>query len=122
MDSRGRASIGFVVVLVLLIVSVVGNIFLGVTWYQQHEQLKIVSAREASNTAIISFQKLFVSKVLTTQGNVSPEDRLKLEQAVVNTNDKDIQSAWQTFLASTTEAEAQQNVLTLLTLFANKLQ
>ena len=62
-----------------------------------------------------------MDKVLKYKGEITYQDRLSLENAVVNTKDNTIIDGWHNFLASTTEADAQQRVLVLLDLFAAKL-
>ena len=73
------------------------------------------------NAKIISFENLFINKVLKAQGAVSPQDRLNLQSEVVGLNDNLILGDWNTFLASTSETDAQQATLVLLSDFANKI-
>lgn len=73
------------------------------------------------NEKILSFTKLFIIKVLKAEAEVSFEDRLKLENAVRDINNKDIFDQWQKFIESKTEAQAQKEVKNLLELLINKI-
>jgi hypothetical protein len=107
----------YVIIAVLIIV----NIFTGYQYFVANKKLQGIIDRDVKNANIVSFSRLFIEKVLKTQGEISYQDRLKLEGAVLATTDDDIVGAWNKFLESTTEAEAQDRVLALLTLFPNKL-
>lgn len=98
-----------------------GFIFVGFMYFSLLQKMRVVTQREAVNSTIVAFQKLFVDKVLMSQGEVSYQDRLYLENAVAKTDDPEIQEAWRTFLKSSTELEAQERTLVLLSLFANKV-
>lgn len=110
-----------IIYIFILLVLFAGVVFLSATSMIINQNMKKVLAINSANASIASFNKLFIEKVLKTKGEVSYEDRLKLENAVVNTKDADIAVAWKVFLASATEKEAQEKVLVLLSLFANKL-
>ena len=110
-----------IILIILIILLLAGNIFLGVEYYSIKVQLQKVAVTSEVNSSILAFDKLFVDKVLKSQGETSYQDRLSLENAVVNTKDSTIIDAWHNFLASTTEADAHARVLVLLDLFAAKL-
>ena len=74
------------------------------------------------NEKILSFSKLFVTKVLKTEGDVSFEDRLKLENAIRDINDKAIFNQWQEFVNSESQIQAQIAVKDLLELLITKIQ
>ncbi|MCX6721377.1 MAG: hypothetical protein NT026_02120 [Candidatus Staskawiczbacteria bacterium] len=96
-------------------------VFLGLQYYLAQQQLQKFSDKSRINAKIIAFDKLFVEKVLKMQGEVSYEDRLKLETAVAAVNDIELLADWRNFLTSKTETEAQQNVLIILSAFADKI-
>lgn len=73
------------------------------------------------NQNILEFTKLFVTKVLKSDGEVSFEDRLKLENAVRNINDKTIFDQWQKFVNAKNETEAQVEVKNLLETIVNRI-
>ena len=111
------------ILITLLILILIGsNVFFAMKYRTVQQGLYKVSEITASNEKILTFNKLFITKVLESQGEVSYEDRLKLENAVSDTGDTDIKNAWKNFLASATEAEAQKNVLALLNLFPAKVK
>ncbi|MGA2418356.1 MAG: hypothetical protein ABSF55_03910 [Candidatus Staskawiczbacteria bacterium] len=110
-----------IISVVVIILLLAGNIFLGIKYYLAEVQAQKVSSVSGVNQNVLTFEKLFVEKVLKTQGEVSYEDRLNLENAAANTKDSAIIDAWHNFLASATEADAQQKVLVLLSMFQDKI-
>lgn len=105
------------IIIVLLIIS----IFFGLQFYFNQQQIQKYSAVNLHNSRVIAFDKLFVDKVLRAQGEVSYEDRLKLQNAIVIINDEDLMNHWNRFLGSKTEQEAQMNVLDILGDFPEKI-
>ncbi len=112
-------TISIVITILLLAVSLLG---LKYYFFQKELDLnqKIISTCHL-NKKIANFNKLFVSNVLQSKGEVSYEDRLKLENAAIETQDKEIIDGWHDFLDSKTEAQAQENTKRLLNMFANKI-
>ena len=113
-----KITISLILVIVLLLA---GDIYFGYQCYLNNIQLQKLSLASRVNVNVLSFNKLFIEKVLKAQGEVSYEDRLLLENASANTKDDAIMKSWRDFLNSTTEAEAQQNVLNLLSMFPDKI-
>lgn len=74
------------------------------------------------NEKILGFARLFITKVLKTEGEVSFEDRLKLENAIRDINDKAIFDQWQEFVNSESQIQAQIAVKNLLELLITKIQ
>mgnify|MGYP001568243500 CR=1 FL=1 len=70
---------------------------------------------------VLSFTKLFIAKVLKADGEVSFDDRLLLENAVRDINDKNIFDQWQKFVNASTALEAQIEVKNLLEMLVNKV-
>lgn len=70
---------------------------------------------------VLNFTKLFITKVLKADGQVSFDDRLALENSVRNINDKIIFDQWQKFINAKTSLEAQIEVKNLLELLVNKI-
>ena len=68
---------------------------------------------------VLAFQKLFVDKILGTEGTVDYETRLALEQAVGKTDDDAVIAAWNSFIAVKTESEGQNKVIELLSVLAD---
>jgi hypothetical protein len=73
------------------------------------------------NEKVLDFAKLFITKVLKAEGEVSFEDRLRLENMVRTINNKTIFDEWQKFINSKTETEAQIEVKNLLETLVTKI-
>lgn len=112
------------IILSLIIVLFAGNVLLASQYYVS---LKNLQAKESllqtyqRNDKILSFTKLFIEKVLKAEAEVSFEDRLKLENAVRDINNKEIFDQWTKFTESKTESQAQTEVKNLLDLLINKI-
>jgi multisubunit Na+/H+ antiporter MnhF subunit len=110
---------------VLVAILLAGNILLGVKFYSAQKELlglkKVVETRQ-TNDRVLAFSKLFITKVLKSETEVSFEDRLNLESAVRGLNDEQVLAQWQKFTNSKTEEEAQNEVKNLLELLVNKIK
>lgn len=73
------------------------------------------------NEKILDFTKLFITKVIRANTDVSFEDRLQLENAVRDINDEEIFNQWQKFTEDKLEAQAQEDVKILLDLLVSKI-
>lgn len=73
------------------------------------------------NTKTIDFTRIFIDKVLKANGEVSFEDRLRLENAVRDIGNKELLDQWTKFTGSKTEQEAQVEVKDLLNLLINNI-
>jgi len=73
------------------------------------------------NKKVLNFTELFIKKVLKSEGEISVEDRLQLENAVRSINDKQILNQWNKLLESETEEEGQIEVKNLLEMLVNKI-
>jgi hypothetical protein len=110
-----------IITILIILILLVAVIFFGFKYFSTQSQLQKISSISKINTNVLAFDKLFVEKVLKTQGEVSYQDRLNLENTVINTKDNTIIDGWHNFLASTTEADAQSRVLVLLSMFTDKI-
>ncbi|MCX6722290.1 MAG: hypothetical protein NTY04_03845 [Candidatus Staskawiczbacteria bacterium] len=110
-----------IIIISIILLLALCSIFLGAKYYFTEIQLQKVLSTSKVNDSILTFNKLFVDKVLGAKGEVSYADRLKLENAVVATKDNDMISSWHNFLNSKTEKEAQGSVMVLLKMFAEKI-
>ncbi len=72
------------------------------------------------NKNIFAFQKMFIEKVLKSDGTVSFDTRVELQTAIKNIGDESITVAWNAFLSSADEVEGQARVKDLLFLLADK--
>ena len=74
------------------------------------------------NSKVVDFAGLFVDKVLKAEKEVSFDDRLQLENAVRDLKDSDILAAWNAFVASKSQEEAQSAVKNLLSILVHKIR
>jgi len=110
-----------IILITIILVLTAGNAYFYFKYFPLKAQFDNLSKTKQINGKIATFNKLFVDKVLIEQGEVSYEDRLKLENAVIDTQDEEIINEWHAFLNSKTEADAQKETKKLLYLFANKV-
>ena len=83
---------------------------------------KAIVSERTLNDNVLSFMKLFIEKVLKAKNEVAFEDRLQLENLVRDLKDTTILKTWNDFVGSTTERDAQNNVIALLTLLVEKIK
>lgn len=117
-------SFAIIILVLAVVILLAGGIFLGFGYFSLKADLSKTQADLKSMQIkynVIFFNKLFIEKVLLAQSSVSYQDRLALEKAVQETQDKDIQDQWAKFLSSTTEVQAQQTTMQLLKTLAEKL-
>ncbi len=111
----------FVIIITIL---AVGNIFFVAMYFSDRAELLRAKKQlivQQTNEKILSFAKLFIDKILLGEGTVNFEDRLKLENAVRDINDKEIFSKWQQFTESQNNRESQTAVGNLLKLSLDKI-
>ena len=115
-----QRSIIFIVIAILF----AGNVLFASQYYVS---LKNVQTKESllqtyqHNERVLNFAKLFIEKVLKTDSEISFEDRLKLENAVRDINNKDILDQWNAFTGSKTETQAQKEVRNFLKLLLDNV-
>ena len=111
------------IVSALLIFLVIFNIMLWSAYSARGVELRkaedTISNTEHSRN-ILSFQKLFVEKVLKSDGEVNYNTRRELEQAVGKTNDDVVISAWNSFIEAKNETDGQIKVKDLISVLANR--
>lgn len=83
--------------------------------------VKITLQEQETNAKAALFAKLFIDKILLSQGTVGFDDRLKLENAVRDLNDPEIFAKWQKLTASSGDAETQQIVGSILKMLISKI-
>jgi hypothetical protein len=109
--------------LMLLLVGL--NIFFSIQYTQgikRDDANKIEQAlKSEEKLKVTKFMKLFVDKVLGTNGTISFEDRVKLESDVRALGDEQLVKQWETFVASTDSPTAQKNAVLLMSLLMSKL-
>ncbi len=101
-----------------------GVILLSVGYFLQAQKIQRLQKElnvHQTNTNIVSFLSTFIKKVLKAKDEVSFEDRLKLENAVRDLNDKELLSLWESFTQAQTSEQIQQNVKNLLEGLVSKI-
>ncbi len=112
----------FAVIIVLLIGANLYTISRLLTVQRELTATTQIAEERTVNDKVLSFTKLFIEKVLKAKGEVSFEDRLQLENMVRDLKDNEILTAWNTFVDSKTEHDAQEGVKSLLTILVNKIK
>lgn len=112
------------ITLVLVIIIFASNIAWGIGYFKEKSALRQAEGEIQTlgqNKKILAFQKLFVNKVLKASGDVDFDTRVMLQNSVNDTGDEAIIAAWNSFLASKTEAEGQERVKELLSLLSSRV-
>ena len=109
------------VIIVIIILSLVANIFLGINLFIENKKNIEIQQKIHLNTKVLDFANIFINKVLRAEGEISFEDRLKIENAVRDTQDNDIYDEWQKFVGAKTELEGREEIKNLLQLIVNKI-
>ena len=101
-----------------------GLIALGAEYFVLKENFDDIQKRANTvtlNNNILIFTRMFVDKVIKSNGEVDFDTRLKLENSIRNINDEKILAEWKDFIDSKTEVEAQNNVRDLLSILMARL-
>ncbi len=110
--------------LIIIAILMVGAVYFAVIYFLNRAELLQAQNQlivQQANEKTLSFTKLFIDKIFLGEGTVNFEDRLKLENAVRDINDKEIFSGWQQFTQSKTDRETQTAVGNLLKLLFAKI-
>ncbi len=109
--------------LMLLLVGL--NIFFSIQYTQNMKMDDANKTEEFQKTEerlkVSKFMKLFVDKVLGTNGTISFEDRVKLEADIRALGDESAVKQWETFVASKDSETAQKNAVLLMSILMNKM-
>ncbi len=109
--------------LMLLLVGL--NIFFSIQYTQNMKMDDANKSEESQKTEerlkVSKFMKLFVDKVLGTNGTISFEDRVKLEADIRALGDESAVKQWETFVASKDSETAQKNAVLLMSILMNKM-
>ncbi|MFH1661922.1 MAG: hypothetical protein ABIA02_02405 [Candidatus Falkowbacteria bacterium] len=103
---------------------IISNIYFAAGYYSVAKELQATQVKlktQQLNEKALNFAQLFIVKVLKAEGEVSFEDRLKLENAIRDLADDKILTQWNTFVESQTEEQAQEEVKNLLEMLINKI-
>jgi len=107
----------------LMILLVCLNIFFSIQYTQGLKTEDVKIEQEAAKTEqriqYSRFMKLFVDKVLGTNGTIAFEDRVKLETDIRELGDPNLIKQWDVFVSSTDSETAQQGAVKLMSMIAN---
>ena len=109
----------------LLVILLGGNLYFSVQYVQNLKQQN--AATEQANSTfnsrlqVAQFLKEFIDTVLNTQGTVSFDNRVKLENDIRQIKDETLTNQWNTFVNSKDSKEAQQSAVKLMALLADKM-
>lgn len=108
---------------VLLIVLLAGNLWFGVQYIEQIHQsgnttVQGEDATFAYRLQVSRFLQEFIDNVLSTQGTVSFDERVKLENDIIQLNDPALTAQWNVFVNSKTTTDAQTNAVKLMSMLA----
>lgn len=109
---------------ILTIILIATNVFWAIKYSSEMDTLNKAQEQLSAvvyNKKMLAFQKLFVDKVLRSNGEVDFDTRVMLQNSVNDTGDQEVIGAWNTFLKSKTEADGQARVKELLSLMASKV-
>lgn len=126
METKINLKINILRLSLILFISllIIASVFFGLQYFSLQSKMQAIQKAQENkqvNNKVVNFAKLFITKVLKAKTEVSFEERLVLENAVRDLNDKEILVQWDKFTASKTETDAQQNVKDLLELLINKI-
>ncbi len=112
------------IILIIILVLLVINVFLGVKYMflaKEFRQIQFALESQKTNNKILEFTNLFIEKVLKAEAEINFETRLKLENSVRDLGDDEILARWSKFIESKTEADAQEEVKNLLGILISKI-
>ena len=116
-----KIKLTIIVVVVIIVLSLTANIFLSINLFIENKKNIEIQQKIHLNTKVLDFANIFINKVLRAEGEISFEDRLKIENAVRDTQDSDIYNEWQKFVGAKTELEGREEIKNLLQLIVNKI-
>jgi|YNPMSStandDraft_1061717.scaffolds.fasta_scaffold07955_7 flagellar biosynthesis/type III secretory pathway M-ring protein FliF/YscJ len=111
--------ISYLLILILFILF----IFTLINNFSLRERIRALqNSKFQVNQKILLFTEKFIDKVIKTDKEVSAEERLELENDLREINDSQITEAWERFVLSKDEDEAQKNVKNLLAILLRKIR
>lgn len=119
MQNRGKL---FAVIALVIVGSAVYFTLQYVALRSEVRNLQEKASSSTCDEKTLLFARMFVDKVLRAEGEISFEDRLRLENSVRDLNDDETVIAWNAFVNSGTEKEAQDAVKNLLSLLMTKIK
>lgn len=111
-----------IITVALIVILGFSSALFALGWYGKSQELKLLKEKTETNEKIVSFISLFINNIYGEGQEVSFEERLKMENAVRDINNKDILDQWASFTASKTQDESQANAKTLFNKLVNSLE
>ena len=109
----------------LMVVLVALNIFFSIQYTQnikkQDEATIAESNKIEQRLQTAKFMKLFIDKVLGTNGTIAFEDRVKLEADIRALGDDILVKQWDVFVISADSETAQQSAVKLMSMLSNRM-
>ena len=106
----------------LMLVLLVGNIFFSIQYIESIKRdANVKDDTTAERVLVARYLNFFIKTVLNTQGTISFEDRVKLENDIRQIHDAELTAQWEAFVASKDSKTAQQNSVKLMTALTGKL-
>ena len=106
----------------LLILLLAGNVYLSIQFIDNmqkpvlQDQTNVTLHIKAANTL-----KTFIDKVLNTQGTISMEDRVLLENNILQIHDPVVTTAWNAFVNSKNTKDAETSAVKLMSLLIDRV-
>lgn len=126
---RKPVTIETVIITFFVIGLVAGNVLLGLKTLEYKTDVqklnKKISLQEntiKNERELSDFFAFFIAKILVSDGEITFDDRLELENRVRELGDEEILEHWSQFTHSADEAMAQEEVRILLNIIADKVQ
>lgn len=105
---------------VLMLLLVAGNIFFSIQYTEGIKQKvtedSLAEAKNAVRVQAATFMKEFVDIVINPEGEISMDDRVKLENDVRQIHDPAILKQWNSFLNATSSASGQTSAIKLMSM------
>ena len=109
----------------LMVILVALNIFFSIQYTQnlkkQDEATIAESQKIESRLQTAQFMKMFIDKVLGTNGTIAFEDRVKLEADIRALGDDTLVKQWDVFVTSSDSETAQQSAVRLMSMLSNRM-
>ncbi len=108
---------------VLMLLLVAGNIFFSIQ-YMENVKLEASKAEDTSamqRIQVSRYLNFFIKTVLNTQGTISFEDRVKLENDIRQIHDPELTKQWDSFVNSKDSKTAQENSVKFMSALTAKL-
>lgn len=108
---------------ILMLLLVAGNIFFSIQYTQsvinERERVGLAEENGTNRVQVAKFLKYFIDTVLNTQGTISFDDRVKLENDIRQIKNPALINMWNEFVNSADSKVAQANAVKLMSMLTN---